>query len=442
MKKTEYRMPASETLTEGALARFIKIHLMQAQHYKKLESYCGDEPIMRRREPSKILAYHNYAEYIIKINSGYLMGKPVEYASSEDVDISQLTEAYVNQDIADLDAELAEDCSTFGRAFEVMYQDEDSNTVSERLEASSTFVIYDNTYRRTKLYAVNYVAKIVDGKPKEGVYTATVWSAGAVAELELKLKDIKSTVEIQFDTDHPYGEVPVVEYMNNRKGKADHEPVITLIDAYNILQSDRITDREKLVDAILAFYGVTLSNEDKQRIKEGRVVTLPEGAKGEYIIKNINEADSEVLRATIASDIHKFSMTPDLSDKEFTGNSSGVAILYKLLAFEQNIKRKSRYFQKGLQSRLRIYLNILKVRSKVSDVKIGDVSIIFKRDLPKNDLEISQIINNLLGTIDKRLLASQLSFVRDADKTVERAESEEEEGTPYVKTDIKDKNEE
>lgn len=90
-------------------------------------------------------------------------------------------------------------------------------------------------------------------------------------------------------------------------------------------------DREKLIDAILVFYGVNMTEEDRENLKRSRAMGLPPDSKAEYVIKNINEADAEVLRKTIASDIHKFSMTPDLSDESFAGNSSGVAILYKIL---------------------------------------------------------------------------------------------------------------
>ena len=31
---------------------------------------------------------------------------------------------------------------------------------------------------------------------------------------------------------------------------------MSLIDAYNLIQSDRVNDRKQLVDAILCFYGV------------------------------------------------------------------------------------------------------------------------------------------------------------------------------------------
>jgi SPP1 family phage portal protein len=101
-----------------------------------------------------------------------------------------------------------------------------------------------------------------------------------------------------------------------------------------------------------------------------------------------------------------------------------VALLYKLLAFEQHIKDKERYFETGLMSRFRIYNRFLSVVSNMPIVPVEDVDAIFKRALPQNDLEISQMINNLTGIVDKETLVSQLSFVRDAKETIELAEHE------------------
>ncbi len=183
-----------------------------------------------------------------------------------------------------------------------------------------------------------------------------------------------------------------------------------------------------------------MTEEDREKLKNSRAMGLPADSKAEYVIKNINEADAEVLRKTIASDIHKFSMTPDLSDESFAGNSSGVAILYKILAFEQNVKKKERYFEKGLMERFAIYAHVLKIKSKIStDIQLKDVDAIFNRNLPKNDYETSQMINNLRGLVDDELLAGQLSFVRDAKETVEQAKAEQN-STEYDNSDIPDAN--
>ena len=128
--------------------------------------------------------------------------------------------------------------------------------------------------------------------------------------------------------------------------------------------------------------------------------------------------------------------------ENFAGNSSGVAILYKLLDFEQHIKDKERYFERSLLERFRIYNSFLVKGSKMDKISTEDIDVVFKRALPQNDLETSQIINNLNGLVDRETLVSQLSFVRDAKETVDLALSEKNEADKAMNNaEIADQNE-
>jgi SPP1 family phage portal protein len=82
----------------------------------------------------------------------------------------------------------------------------------------------------------------------------------------------------------------------------------------------------------------------------------------------------------------------------------------------------------GLRQRFEMYKNYLTKLKKIkNDINLYDISLIFKRNLPKNNLEISQMINNLLGSVSKETLVSELSFVEDAKKELEWAKMEREE---------------
>jgi hypothetical protein len=59
-------------------------------------------------------------------------------------------------------------------------------------------------------------------------------------------------------------------------------------------------------------------------------------------------------------------------------------------------------------------------------VPVEEVDAVFKRNLPSNDFEISQMINNLADFIDAETLISQLSFIKDASEIVALKEKEEE----------------
>ncbi len=154
--------------------------------------------------------------------------------------------------------------------------------------------------------------------------------------------------------------MPIIEYKNNDEGIGDFERVISEIDAYNRLMSDRLDDKDQFIDAILAIYGAQLGEngekgEQMAALKEYKVLdNLPEGSRAEYLVKTFDETGIETLRTAIKQDISKFSMVPELTDESFAGVSSGVAMEYKTLGLKWLGNMKRRMFKKSLLRRLQI----------------------------------------------------------------------------------------
>lgn len=423
-----FTLPKDTEINAEVIKEAIDYNEERRKRFDLLDNYyIGQQAILSREKPdllrnNKVMV--NHAKYIVDTNVGYLLGNPVEYQATEGLNIDTVLDSYKKQTISDLDSEIAKDCAIFGLQYEYVFANEDSEPESANLDVRNTIIAYDNTIKHNKLFAVHYrpVFKKASDKDPE-YYDVLVVDKSKITNYKLAGDSLKMNGAEQ---QHAFGEVPMIEYVNNKDYLGDFEPVISLIDAYNIIQSDRVNDREQLVDAILCFYGVKFTEAQMAELKEHRMISnIPMDGKIEYLIKQLNEADTDVLRKNIEADIHKISMTPNLADENFVGNSSGVAIAYKLLAFDQNIKNKERYFERGLMERFRLYNNFLSARSLMSKVSTTEVDAIFKRNLPKNDYETSQMINNLVGTVDKELLASQLSFVKDSHETVELAKTED-----------------
>ena len=152
---------------------------------------------------------------------------------------------------------------------------------------------------------------------------------------------------------------------------------------------------------------------------------MPADARAEYITRTFDESGVEILKKAIEQDIHKFSHIPCMSDESFGGNVSGVAMEFKLLGMENITKIKTRYYRKGLRKRLRIFANFLSKKGIAVD--ITGITPTFTRAMPKNLLEISQIVSNLWGKVSRKTLLSQVPFVNDVDEELEAVEKEEQE---------------
>lgn len=224
---------------------------------------------------------------------------------------------------------------------------------------------------------------------------------------------------------HYFGAVPLIEYRNNEERQGDFEQLISLIDAYNILQSDRVNDKEQFVDAFLFLVNCDIDDEQARKLRRERILMGYDGAAAEYLSKVLNEADIKVLRDDLKDDIHRLSHVPDLSDESFGNNLSGVAIKYKLLGFEQHVKNTERNFTRSLRKRFELYNKFLALKSCMQAVPTHRVDIVFTYNLPANELEVAQMISYLQGLASNETLLDQLSFVGDAKEEAELAKKEQ-----------------
>ena len=422
-----YTLPKDTVITNQVLNDVIAYNERYKKRFDMLENYyLGKHSILERQKDDKLSnnkVVVNHAKYITDTNVAYLLGNPVDYQVAEGLDIEPLLDAYKKQTINDLDSEIAKDISIFGLQYEYVYANETADPKSCEVDNKHAIIVYDDTVEHNKLFGLIY-------RPVKKGATFKYWEVIYVDKKDKRVYKSysKSLQQVGSDEPHAFGDVPLICYKNNPEIMGDFEPVIGLIDAYNMLQSDRINDKEQLVDAILLFYGIDFDEEQGEALKESRMLAnIPTDAKVEYLTKSLQEGDVDILRQSIETDIHKISMTPNMSDANFVGNSSGVAIRYKLLPFEQNIKNKERYMEKGLMERFKLYNHFLFTQSKMAEIPIEEVDAVFKRNLPSNDLEISQMINNLSDYVDNETLVGLLSFVKDASEIVALKKKEDEE---------------
>ncbi len=415
-----FTVKAGTELTPELIEEAIAYNDKDKSRLSNLENYyLGDHTIKYRTKAeaqsnNKVIV--NHAKYITDVNVGYLLGNPVTYKASKEFNLDPLLEEYNKQVITDLDREIAKDVSIFGRQYELVYN-VDNSPRSKDIDVRNCVLVYDDSIEHKIVFGIIYKRAEKRGEFED----ILVYDDSFVYNYTQKGRIALNTID-----PHYFGEVPIIKYQNNSDEQGDYEQVISLIDAYNTLQSDRVNDKEQLVDALLLIYGMQITPEQKELMKASRMMAnLPVDSKVEYLTKQLNELDADTLRRVLEQDIHKISMTPNMSDENFVGNASGVAIRYKLLAFEQNISGKERSFEAGLKSRFRKYNNYLANLKAMPLIETHEVDVIFKRNLPRNDFETSQMVNNLSGLVSKATLLSELSFIDDVKEEIETAENED-----------------
>ena len=378
----------------------------------------------------------NHAKYITDTATGYMLGNPVAYVSRTDSDITVICDCLATAEADVQDIDLEQKASIFGTAYEMVYMSDDESPVPKlaNCDPRNTFVVYDNTVEHKYVSGVYYYPLHDPQTQKVTGYQCMVSTADSIINYQIDTSfyprgEVETTV-------NPFGDVNIIEYYNNTDCQGDFEQVLTLIDAYNILQSDRLNDKQQFVEAILLIKGQILGDtaeeesEAYRSIRDMGVLMLDGDSSAEWLSRTFDEASVEVLKRSIEQDIHKFSGVPCITDENFVGNASGVAMKYKLLGLENVVKIKERYFKEGLKRRLTLLSNIVGIKGG-GQIDINDINIKFTRSLPQNEVETAQIVATLDGIVPKQILLSILPFIDDPEKAMALVEQETPKLTPF-----------
>lgn len=427
-----FLIDSTTEITAELICDYIKLHNQAlSPRYQKLHDYYkGNHKILlrlprRENDPcNNIVA--NFAKYITDIASGYHIGEPVSYQSDQE-DLDQLTTLFKKAQVDVQDMDNAKEQSIYGVAYEYVYLAEDKTPRTATIHPSQAFVIYNNTVELTPIAGVCYYEKH-DVKAQE--------LTGFTVNVSMDSKVMKFTIDRSFGVDseiieeiNPFKKVNLIEIYNNDEKQGDFEQVISLIDGYNKQQSNRVDDKENFVNSLMVLKGQTLGDTSDEKaetvrsIKENGVVELDTDGDLSFLTRQSDQQGDDLLRQSLADDIHKFSYVPSFTDKDFAGNISGIAMQFKLFGLNQLMKSKDRYTKEGLRYRIELFSNIMALRG-MKPVDVDEIDITITHSMPKNLLEIAQMIGNLSGVCSKETLVAQLPFVEDPEKEVEKAAEE------------------
>jgi len=406
---------------------------------KLFDYYIGEHDILNKKNrvegkaDAKIVS--GYAEYITTIATAYFLGKNISYVVDEEKKntFEKLREYLATEEEQQSNFELALNCSIFGKAYELIYIDEFKQLKFKALDTRDVFVLKDNTINQNIIAAVRFgITKITES---EYDVTLEVYDKTTVATHQFKTSSLQLAKMVDFKnvttTEKPHGfkKVPIIEYQNNKFSRGDFEKVVSYINAYNIAVSTSIDDLTDFSDAYLVLHNLSgTTDEDLERMKKHKLFMVDGDGEAKWLVKQANDTYSQNIKDRINNDIHKFSFTPDMTDEKFSGNTSGVALEFKLLPLEHLGSQKEMYFKKSLNERLEILIDFLNI-----DLKATGIQKIFTRTLPRNLKEISEVMNNLSGILSHKTIIGLFPNIEDPQVELDKLKSEEGSEDEYYK---------
>lgn len=359
----------------------------------------------------------NYCNNIVNSYAGYLATPGyISYMSNDANEVIMDILRY--NDFQTQDAEFLQNALIYGIAAELMYIDNSGKTRFRQINPSSCFGICDDSLSGDLLYFVRFY-KENEWEESES-YVVDVYSDYGVKHYTMKGES--GSLTFTGEEAHYFNQCPAnIFALPDEKNIFDC--VLTLQDAANEILSSEIDDFSAFCDAYLCLTGVDAETDDIAAMKENRVILLPEGAMGQWLTKNANDAQVENILKRIHDSIYRIAQCPDFSSETFVGGvSSGVAIRYRLTGMENRAGIIEAQMKKALQRRIEIICGIASL--SLGEEVFRDIAIEFKRNVPEDVTQTINLVNSLKGSVSDATLLSQLDFITDVAAELEALEAQ------------------
>lgn len=402
-------------LTEATLSNAVAdfFHRIRPHRQQLLDYYRGQQPIPKgetvRGRPNNLLRTP-FPRYITEVQTSYFLGTPPTL-SFDDFKTEKLFFSSIPH-LGNLLFDLGRDLSIYGAAYALVWL-EQTGLKSCRCDPLSCFTIHRG------IAGAPVAATVHLYQDASGGTHGTLYQADSITPFSWD----GEFVHLCAAEENLLHTLPLVPFLNNFEGTGDFEMVTGLVDAYNLLLSGAMDDMQSVANAFLALYGMQGTTQgDIDTANRTRILSLAEGGRAEFVVKNLNHEALAQLENNLRRGILQLSMTPDLSDESFAGNASGVALQYKLWGIEQVRSAKERSFSPALYQLLQAFSAGLSVLGTSVDFTTSHIT--FYKNLPQDHTALAETLLSLSPILSQKTILEHLPWVTDVDAELARKAAE------------------
>ncbi len=430
------------------------------------ELYEGKHEIAKRQakdtnKPNNKLS-NDYFGQIIDTTVGYFLGNPIilnyvaytgdnketvgalDVIDKEDTTIYDcLNDILIDNDKDDLFMEWGKEAMIKGLSHLLIYQNEESKTKIMRVSPENIILVYKNSSTKEILYAIRVYESLDDeGEIKKFAEVYSETDIEYFESVKTTTKGSKNAVTYRFveKRAHIYNQIPIVTLYNNEEVMSDLEKIKSLVDDYDKVLSDVSNEFEVFRNAYLLIKNMILNEKSLGKLKTEGILEVSDDGDAKFITKQIQTDALENHLTRLEKNIYKFAQVPDLSDENFAGNLSGVAIRFKLFGLETKCIIKERKMEKAIRQLVRVLSQPIRVITNKA-LDIVNLDIDFTRNIPNNITEIVDTVTKLDGKVDKETLLALLPFIDNPKDVLEKIkadmEAEKEIADPYSDVNVK-----
>ena len=365
--------------------------------------YKGDQPILYReklvRPEVNNKVVENHALETVKFKAGQIYGEPIQYVCKKKK-ANEKTNEQVDRlndylDEANADArniQLGIYQSAVGTAYKAILR-EDEWTKDGDLPPFRIFIPSPQD--------VYIVYSSVTGKPMLSVQILKDENNQQYYQCYSSRQYFKiQNGEVTESGINGFGGIPIIEYPNNHDRLSDIEIAITMYDAINKYQSDRLNGVEQFVQALMKFKNCEIDEAEFVKMVKLGAVSVKDVGNGtqsdvDLMTAELNQSESQVAKDDIYNNMLIVEAMPNRQSN--TGGDTGNAVYLRngWDFAERDAKLVEAFTKEAEKASARIILNIIRKTSMDVNISTRDFDVKITRNPTDNMLVKAQALDCL-----------------------------------------------
>ena len=412
-----------ETITDENIKKVIG-NCIGAFYYNKTvieylwNYYKGDQPVLYRTKVSNedicnsIVENHSYE--IVQFKVGQTYGEPIQFVSRKEDDatnkaVDTLNDYMENANKQEKDIKAGEWQSATGTSFKAAQFS--NGDIPFRIVAPTpmnTFVIY-NRGTEEPILSVQEL-KDENGKSYKQCYTDTH-----------ECKIVNSQV-VDWKL-HAFGGNPIVEFPNNHERLSDIEIVISMLDAINNMQSNRMDGIEQFVQSWIKFVNCDIDEEQFEKMKMSHALVVKSINKDnksdvDVMDRELNQTQAQVAKEDVWDNALSILAIPNKQGNT-GGDTQGAVELRNGWDFSKTRAKLKDPIVKSCEKRLaKVVLNIIRIKDHDLGISVRDFDVQINHSPQDNMYTKAQTLQLLLQSGIHPLIAVRtVGLWGDSEKT-------------------------
>lgn len=408
------RLTADNVITE--INNAIAYHLMNLAEEEYLYWYRrGLQPVLERTKERNTFVLNkvveNHAEEFCTFKNGYLLQEPASYISRREGSqrkVDTLNEYLYRSGKQSADNIVADWFHTVGKGalFVERTGDKDIPVKAYALDPRSAFVVKSMRPGNKPVFAVNMVVAgdrvLIDAFTDDEIFRLEGRDVGekttAYPDYAAMAWDL---VEVEPNL---LRHIPIIEYRYNSMNEACYEAAISLFDAINAAQSDRLDGMDQFIQSLAI--GINIDFEEgvtAKQIREAGLLLIKSVGENKadfkILTEELNQDQSQTLVDNLYDQALRICAMPSTTKGGRSTSDTGQAVLFRdgweqaasaARNTEDLFRDSNKYFDE-------IIIDVLK-QEGILDIEITDFQLNFVRNETANVQSKAQAMNTMLAS--------------------------------------------